>query len=209
MVRKDLPGWFLALEESGLASVEHSTRARRTRVCFDDLGVRLVVPSRGRQSVPVQFLEANRAWVERHADRARARLAELATWEGCAMEEGSRVPFDGNLRGLRRAAAGALAALLEEEAERTGLTPSKVAIREMRTRWGSCSSSRRVCLNWRLAMAPETVRRYVVVHELAHLEVLNHSPRFWGVVQRWMPEWREGRAWLRDRGWLLANLPRC
>jgi hypothetical protein len=99
-----------------------------------------------------------------------------------------------------------LLSLLRQEATRTGLSPSRVTVRDMRARWGSCSASGRVTLNWRLAMAPEPVARYVVLHELAHLRHLDHSPRYWELVGRLCPGWREQRAWLSRHGWLLLEL---
>lgn len=113
----------------------------------------------------------------------------------------------GGLRALRAEAARRLARVVEEESARTGLVPDAVAVREMRTRWGTCNARRRVGLNWRLAMAPGRVQRYVVVHELCHLEALDHSRRFWGLVERHWPGYREDQAWLKEHGWLLAALP--
>lgn len=202
-----LPDWFAGLEVQGIASLDRSPRARRIRLCAEDLAVRLVVPPRQSLAHAAQFLEMNRDWVERYAGRAESRRAELTTWNGLVMVDGERALFEGTLSKLRRGSSESLVALVAEESHRTGLCPDTVTVRAMKTRWGSCSSRGRVCLNWRLAMAPESVRRYVVVHELAHLAHLDHSPQFWAVVQKWYPEMGREKAWLRDRGWLLARLP--
>lgn len=79
----------------------------------------------------------------------------------------------------------------------------RVLVREQKTRWGSCSSDGTLRFSWRLAMvAPELIDS-VAVHELAHLEVMNHSPAFWEVVLRAMPDARERRKRLSAAGRLL------
>ncbi len=81
-----------------------------------------------------------------------------------------------------------------------GVTFNKVSIGDMKTRWGSCSSSGTLRFNWRLILAPEAVRRYVAAHEVAHLLEMNHSPRFWQHVERLIPDYSGYRAWLRKNG---------
>lgn len=85
-------------------------------------------------------------------------------------------------------------------AERMGRQPSTLALTSARRRWGSCSASGAVRLNWRLLMAPPAVLDYVIVHELAHLVHLNHSDAFWREVERWMPDWPHWRQWLKQHG---------
>lgn len=90
--------------------------------------------------------------------------------------------------------------LLDGESQRLGLSYRDLSIRDQKTRWGSCSRSGHINLNWRLVMAPAEVFRYVVIHELCHLRWLSHGPRFWGLVARQMPEYEMHRAWLRRHG---------
>lgn len=71
-------------------------------------------------------------------------------------------------------------------------------------RWGSCNSRGNLHFAWRLIMAPLTVVDYVVVHELAHIVEKNHSARFWRVVERILPDYRDRRTWLRKNGILLV-----
>ena len=77
-------------------------------------------------------------------------------------------------------------------------------IRDQRRRWGSCSSDGTLRFNWRLVMLREDIIEYVVVHELSHLEQMNHSPKFWEVVAKRLPDYKERRRTLRDAG---GNLP--
>jgi predicted metal-dependent hydrolase len=81
-----------------------------------------------------------------------------------------------------------------------GLVPGRIKITSARTRWGSCSPNGTLNFTWRLVMAPLDVIDYVVVHELVHLKVKNHSKRFWNGVQRIMPEYHLHRKWLRKHG---------
>lgn len=83
---------------------------------------------------------------------------------------------------------------------------ARITIRDQKTRWGSCSSRGNLNFNWRLVMAPPPIIDYVVIHELAHLIELSHSPRFWETVERYCPDHREHRRWLREHGPRLALL---
>ena len=81
-----------------------------------------------------------------------------------------------------------------------GFNPKQVKISSAKTRWGSCSADGTLNFTWRLVMAPLDVIDYVVVHELAHLKVRNHSPRFWKVVESIYPNFKIYRKWLRNHG---------
>lgn len=72
----------------------------------------------------------------------------------------------------------------------------KIFLRDQETRWGSCSSNNNLNFNWRLVLGPEQVLEYVVVHELVHLEEMNHGERFWRKVERIFPGHEESREWL-------------
>jgi predicted metal-dependent hydrolase len=99
-----------------------------------------------------------------------------------------------------------VSALAEEEAERLGVAYQRIRIGDQRTLWGSCSPKGTLSFNWRLVLAPLEVLDYVVVHELCHLRVPNHSLRFWMLVERRRPRWREPRDWLREYGAELLAL---
>ena len=77
---------------------------------------------------------------------------------------------------------------------------TSVAIRNQKTRWGSCSSKGTLSFNWKLYLAPIEVLDYVVVHELCHLCEMNHSAAFWGLVEQIMPDYRERMKWLKQNG---------
>ncbi|MSO44196.1 MAG: M48 family peptidase [Thermoleophilia bacterium] len=93
------------------------------------------------------------------------------------------------------------------EAIRMGVTPGTIGVRDPTTRWGSCSARGALGFSWRLMMAPLRVAEYVVVHELAHLERMDHSPAFWAIVARHRPDHAADSAWLKDHGHWLARSP--
>lgn len=84
-------------------------------------------------------------------------------------------------------------------AARFGVAAPRIRLSSARTRWGSCNENGAVTLNWRLLLLPRQLADYVVVHELAHLKEMNHSARFWALVEQALPDYREAMAQLR--GW--------
>lgn len=83
------------------------------------------------------------------------------------------------------------------------LQPSELKVANFKSSWGQCNSRGRIALNWHLMMAPPEVIDYVVIHELAHLEEMNHSARFWALVHRHCHHVDQSQAFLRERGvWL-------
>lgn len=85
----------------------------------------------------------------------------------------------------------------------TGGDYEKIAIRDQKTRWGSCSANGTLSFNYRLMLAPPRVLDYVVVHELCHLTHMNHSKEFWDMVASILPDYKEYRKWLKDNGHTL------
>ncbi len=93
----------------------------------------------------------------------------------------------------RDQAAVILRARMEPLAEKLGVAIERITIRAQRSRWGSCSASGTISLNWRLLLMPADLCDYVLAHELCHLIELNHSPAFWRQVQHLIPDYRERR----------------
>lgn len=77
---------------------------------------------------------------------------------------------------------------------------NRISIKDQKTCWGSCSQKGNLNFNWRLVLMPEAIQDYVVVHELAHLKELNHSPAFWCQVEAVIPDYKQRRKWLREQG---------
>ena len=147
--------------------------------------VRVTVPWRGSRAEAERFLVARRAWVARQRHRRELAL------------EAAQVSPEAEAR-LRARAARELPLRLSELARLHGFEVASVRVRNQRTRWGSCSPSGRISLNWRLVQVPPAVRDYVLLHELTHLRHLNHSARFWRELARLCPHHAEARSWLRS-----------
>jgi hypothetical protein len=99
---------------------------------------------------------------------------------------------------LRERARTAIEAAIDVHAAALGVSPVAVTIRDPRSRWGSASHAGRLSFSWRLAFAPPEALETVVVHELAHLRVFGHGPRFWALVAGRRPDHLIWRRWLRD-----------
>ncbi len=103
-------------------------------------------------------------------------------------------------RWYRRRARVEVAARLDAATARAGTRYTRLTIRGQRTRWASCSTTGAMSFNWRLLLAPEEILDYVVEHEVAHLELMDHSPRFWRLLAGRSPGYREHERWLRRHG---------
>src|SRR4051812_25237326 len=101
---------------------------------------------------------------------------------------------------FRRRARIEVAPRLDAACARAGVRYTRLSIRAQRTRWASCSSKGAMSFNWRLLLAPPEILDYVVEHEVAHLSVLDHSPRFWRLLGSRAPAYREHERWLRRNG---------
>ena len=86
------------------------------------------------------------------------------------------------------------------------VNPKRITIKEQKTRWGSCSSKGNINYNWRIIMAPMEVIDYLVIHELCHLHIPNHSQVFWQEVGSYSPHFKQCREWLRTNGALIMTL---
>jgi predicted metal-dependent hydrolase len=209
--------------------VRRSPRARRVRVTVDGTGaVEVVLPARAAERRAAEAVRELRPWIERRRRAAARVAAEVARPAGTlpyldeslllAPEPGrTRVHRRGKEllvpaadaqpaleRWYRRQARTEVGARLDAATARAGTRYSGLSIRGQKTRWGSCSSSGAMSFNWRLLLAPAAVLDYVVEHEVCHLEVMDHSARFWRLLESRVPDWRRHAAWLRRYGATLA-----
>jgi predicted metal-dependent hydrolase len=141
------------------------------------------------------------------APRLRAAMPGLLSWRGHALPDARSARA--LLRWLMGHARVRLGSLLVEVAAETGLQPGRMELRRQRSRWGSCSTHGTISLNVCLAFQPAPVVRYLMIHELTHLEHMNHSAHFWAAVARRCPQWRELdrellQGWRRVPQWLFA-----
>lgn len=88
----------------------------------------------------------------------------------------------------------------QRKAAEMGVSYTSITVTSAKTRWGSCSGKNAISYTFRLLYCPREVIDYVVVHELAHTLQHNHSKKFWQVVERYIPDWKTRRKWLKDHG---------
>jgi hypothetical protein len=211
-------------------SVRRSERARRVRITVDPTrGVEVVLPRRAHEREAAAAVRELRPWIERRVrelDRVRAAVSargETLPYLGQTLQvvpergrtrvhrRGAQlyVPAGGQReaaleRWYRRAAQLEIAPRLDRACAQTGTSYARLTIRGQRTRWASCSRSGTMSFNWRLLLAPEPVLDYVVWHEVCHLRVMDHSPRFWALLASFWPAYREHAGWLRRHGATLV-----
>ena len=175
--------------------VRESARARRIRATWKPgQPPELVVPAGVSERAIDRALRTHAPWIGRQVAGERPRVLDL----DASLTE----------RAGRRLARRAIVETARIEAARIGVTYARLAIRDTRSRWGSCSARGTLSFSWRLVLAPRSVLEYVVVHELCHLRHLDHSPAFWSLVEQVRPWYREEKRWLDDHGWeLLAYRP--
>ena len=133
------------------------------------------------------FLLSKEDWIRKHLET----IAQRPQIPALSPEQ---------LRELAKQAAEVLPERVQHFANIMGVTVGRITIRSQRTRWGSCSAQGNLNFNCLLMLCPEEVRDYVAIHELCHRKHLNHSTDFWAEVERYCPNYRIYRKWLKDNG---------
>ncbi len=131
-----------------------------------------------------RFIELKLDWIEKHS-RFKESAEKLSEKE---------------ISALMNSAKATLPYRVKFWAEFMGVSFNRVTIKRQVTRWGSCSSKKNINLNFLLMLCPEEVKDYVILHELCHLRHLDHSKEFWGEVERYCPDYKTHRKWLKENG---------
>lgn len=118
----------------------------------------------------------------------------------------SAKPLTPAARAARRVARKEIMAKVEFWGRQMEIYPKRIAVKDQRSRWGSASSLGNLNFNWRITRMPEAVFEYVIIHELAHLREMNHSPAFWNIVAEFSPQHRAHRRWLRQHGGRMRSV---
>ncbi len=218
------------LDTSIQYNVRRSARAKRVRVTVDATrGVEVVLPRRAPEREAAAAIRELRPWIERRVaevERVRRTVAARGHTVPYLGEQLRLVAQPGRTRVHRRGtellvpvepaqisaierwyrheARGQIGARLDHACAATRTSYTRLTIRGQRTRWASCSRSGAMSFNWRLLLAPEPVLDYVVWHEVCHLRVMDHSPRFWALLARHCPDYRLHIRWLRRHGATLV-----
>jgi len=164
--------------------VRHRWARRYILRVLDDGRVRVTLPRWGSKRDALAFVERSGDWISKQLLKHRSQPVAAHPDEPA----------------LRTRALKELPPQLMTLAAQHNITVSRVSIRNQRSRWGACSSTGSITLNWRLVLVPDFVREYVMIHELMHRRELNHSRRFWKHVAVACPRFKEARTWLLTDG---------
>ena len=163
----------------GIGSVcfTRSRRARRVIISVSPAkGVRVSVPWRTSFQKAFEFVEIKKRWIQKH-------LAIIAQNE--RKKQALEIPFQTiNKDDARKRIIDRLNYL----AGKHGFTCNRVTIRQQKTRWGSCSPKNNISLNIKLVLLPETLLDYVILHELVHTRIHNHSRKFWAELDKYIAD---------------------
>jgi predicted metal-dependent hydrolase len=212
--------------------IEHR-RVKHARIIINrQLEVRVVVPRQFTRKQVRSLIAEKSDWIEKQLQRfekienARLKLAKnevlylglIYRFRPC-VDLGRRVTVDHESRIISSGGDLLHPALLEGwyrfQARRLieqktvalgrefGFKFGNITIRGQKARWGSCSNKQNLSFNWRLIMTPATIMDYVILHELVHTEIMNHSPAFWARLNSVYPQFRSAKTWLKTNSWLL------
>lgn len=155
------------------------------------------MPLRGSERFAVSMVEEKRDWIVKNYLKMQAVSPKPSQKEKTPYERRLEAPY-------RQAAKEYIPKRAAYYAGLLGVDYNTITIRDQKTRWGSCSSKGNLSFSWRLILAPPKVLDYVVVHELCHRLEMNHSPRFWALVESIMPDYKTHRKWLKENGEKLS-----
>ena len=164
-------------------------RSRRRTMALEvtrDAAIVVRAPNHASNEAIASFVASHEKWLKRALER---RIAHNATHPE---------PTDAERAALIKRAKSELPPRVEYWSAVMGLKPTGLKTTSARTRFGSCSAKNSLCFSWYLMRYPDTAIDYVVVHELAHIRHHDHSPAFYALVERYLPDWRERMKLLKD-----------
>ena len=183
-----------------ICRVTRSKRKSYGIVVDEDGQVNVRIPLRGSMITARNLVMDKQDWILEKVALQKQRKQQREALQVESAEKYTPQQREGLERRYRQAAKEYIPRRADYFAQRIGVSYERIRIAEQKTRWGSCSSRGTLSFNWKLMLAPPKVLDYVVVHELCHLIEMNHSPRFWKLVEEIIPEYKEYRKWLKENG---------
>lgn len=162
-------------------------RSKRRTVGLEitgDCEIIVRAPIKMSDSAIAEFVSQYRGWIDKKLPEAKKRA------------ERNRA-IDNSEENLRRAAYETIPPLVERYSKLMELRPTSVKITSAQKRFGSCSGKNGLCFSWRLMAYPTEAVEYVIVHELAHIKHHNHSPAFYGLIEKYMPDYKTRQKLLK------------
>ena len=138
-----------------------------------------------------KFLNEKHDWIVKHVNVSLSNVKDYRDLDPITMEE---------MHSLADEALSWVPKRVEQLASLVGVTYGGITIRNQRTRWGSCSSKGNLNFNCLMMLFPEDVRNYIIIHELCHRREMNHSRRFWSLVEQADPDYKEHNEYIRREG---------
>lgn len=169
--------------------IQYSRRKTLTIEIKQELAVVIKAPAGIPFSTIKQLVENRTDWITKKLEEYEAAGPKVSD----TLSESEKKTY-------RSLARKQITSYVEYYAAQMNVSYGRIAIREQKTCWGSCSSKRNLNFNWKLILMPAEIMEYVVVHELAHLFEMNHSKAFWSIVERVLPDYRKRRTWLHKNG---------
>lgn len=170
--------------------VSEKTRTYRLEISWE--GLTIVVPQYWSHESVERLLKLKQKWINKHLSLMSSEKASV---------KHALVPESMSITQIKKLFTHEVTT----QAEIMNVSFNKILIKNQKTRWGSCSSRNNLNFNMRLCLAPKEVLRYVVIHELAHCVVHNHSKKFWNIVEKYCPEHKIHRSWLRKNARILSS----
>ena len=178
--------YTINIDGIGPVLLEKSRRAKRVIISVrTSRGVRVAVPERTSFKKALEFVYLKKKWIQR----------QFVKFE---QNENRKKAFTDRFLGINKVDAKiTLIDRLHHLAQEHGFTCNNVSIREQRTRWGSCSHKNNISLNLKLVLLPKELIDYVILHELVHTRIHNHSKKFWAELDRYAGNGKDMAKWLR------------
>ncbi len=210
----------------GLTVRRHAT-ARRMSLRYRPLthDILLTLPKRAALKAGLEFLHSREGWLHRQIAKHTERyplvpgavipvlgkeytLRQDAALRGLVRSQGAEIHVPGDPAfftrrvkdWLKKQLLAEIQTLAHANAAQLGASIRSISLRDATSRWGSCSAQGDLMFSWRMVFAPHEVLTYLVAHEAAHLREMNHSPRFWALVEQLYPGYRTPQRWLKREG---------
>ncbi|WPX97148.1 M48 family metallopeptidase [Candidatus Bandiella euplotis] len=214
-------------------TIRESHRVRRISVCVDHKGgVELIIPYGAPKTKAYEFLLQKERWIREKLTKInlakfedlpeaifllgkshRIKYIDLGNNFDVLIKDGLitvHSPKDNAANVLRhylqQYALISIKEIAETLAKEHYFKYAKISVKELKSRWGSCSSIGNLAFNWRIIFAPQQILHYLVTHELCHLKEMNHSNKFWTLVEKIHPEYKASVRWLKTHGHELYHI---
>ncbi|MCE1164245.1 MAG: M48 family metallopeptidase [Bacteroidetes bacterium] len=211
-----------------------ATRSVRIKI-RNDLTVDITVPFNFSEKHILEIIAKKKKWIDRHleifskrkkifalkenelvlfgelfefAHRPELRRKTIIDRESRRIESGNDILADAKSKYgfYKKLASEYISKKAEAAAKEHGFSFNRLFIRSQKTKWGTCSSAKNISFNWRLVICPEYVCDYLIIHELVHTEIMNHSKKYWERVGLLFPEYKKAKKWLDDNSYAVHRI---